>query len=93
MTSEIIKEEFKSFTDKQIPDNILFLSCELAANYPGNYDIMKHEAYGFISGMIASEHLTKIETLKEIREIFLSNGSKVSVMVKLDQMLKELGSE
>jgi hypothetical protein len=34
--------------------------------------------------------LAKIEELEEVREVFLSNGSKITTMVKLERMIAEL---
>jgi len=38
----------------------------------------------------AAERLAKIEALEEVRKVFLSNGSKITTMVKLERMIAEL---
>jgi len=41
----------------------------------------------------AAERLAKIEALEEVRKVFLSNGSKITTMVKLERMIAELKEE
>jgi hypothetical protein len=44
----------------------------------------------FYAGFKTAERLAKIEVLEDVREIFLSNGSKITTMVKLERIIKEL---
>ena len=66
MKDEEIIAEFKNFYGNPIPDETLFLACDIATRYPGNYDMAKHEAYGFISGCKTTERLAKIEVLENL---------------------------
>ena len=85
MTDERIKESY----DAWILDSST-TAHEMAFRDQAINDIEADIMLGFYAGFRAAERLAKIEVLEEVREVFLSNGSKITTMVKLERMIAEL---
>lgn len=86
MTDERIKEEFEK--GKSNPENVVTAHYQkLIAEYDA---VDKAAAIGYYMKCKTAERLAKIEALEELREVFLSNGSKITTMVKLERMISEL---
>jgi len=92
--NDIIIEEFEKFSNHTIPDTVLFLACDIATRYPGNYDMAKHEAYGFISGFRSAESIVTTKLLEDIMKLAESKSSSINeisnMLIKSKEDLSEV---
>ena len=89
ISDEEIERRFKTET----PISEVNKACEFSKKVNSGNDFSRNVSYGYYLGAHFASRLERIKTLEEVREIFLSNGSKITTMVKLDRLIEQAKSE